>query len=86
MCELSLPEILEQYFIYEKLTGKRLGLSPLEDAKITLNVLLERYPDSSYFYASSVLLDEINEYNKNPTNEMIKLRDWYIGILNSIES
>lgn len=34
---------------------------PLEDAKITLNVLLERYPDSSYFYASSVLLDEINE-------------------------
>ena len=32
------------------------------------------------------LLDEINEYNKNPTNEMIKLRDWYIGILNSIES
>jgi len=32
------------------------------------------------------LLEEIDEYNKNPTKEMIKLRDWYIGILNSIEA
>ncbi len=32
------------------------------------------------------LSEEINEYNKNPTKEMIELRDWYIGILNSIEA
>ena len=29
------------------------------------------------------LLEEINEYNKNPTKEMITLRDFYIMLLNS---
>ena len=29
------------------------------------------------------LLDEINEYNPNPTKEMIKLRDFFISLLNS---
>ena len=30
------------------------------------------------------LLEEINEYNANPTKEMIELRNWYIGVLQSI--
>jgi len=30
------------------------------------------------------LLEEINEYNPNPTKEMIELRNWYIGVLQSI--
>ena len=29
------------------------------------------------------LLDEINQYNPNPTKEMIKLRDLYITMLKS---
>ena len=30
------------------------------------------------------LLDEINSFNKNPTKEMIELRDWFIKLLKSI--
>ena len=29
------------------------------------------------------LLDEINEYNPNPTEEMIQLRDFFINLLKS---
>ena len=29
------------------------------------------------------LLEEINEYNPNPTKEMVKLRDFYILLLKS---
>ena len=30
------------------------------------------------------LLEEINSFNKNPSKEMIELRDWFIKLLKSI--
>ena len=36
-----------------------------------------------YDATAQELLDEINQYNPNPTEEMIKLRDFFIMLLKS---
>ena len=40
-------------------------------------------PESKCYAEPNELLKEINEYNKNPTKEMIELRDFYILLLKS---
>ena len=71
------------FFYYSGLAGLEQDL--LEAKKYWL-LCASQWIDSSNHGDSTPkeLLDEINSFNKNPTKEMIELRDWFINLLKSI--
>ena len=71
------------FFYYSGLAGLEQDL--LEAKKYWL-LCASQWIDSSNHGDSTPkeLLDEINSFNKNPTKEMIELRDWFIDLLKSI--
>ena len=73
------------FFYYSGLAGLEQDL--LEAKKYWL-LCASQWIDSSNHGDSTPkeLLDEINSFNKNPTKEMIELRDWFIDLLKSIQA
>ena len=71
------------FFYYSGLAGLEQDL--LEAKKYWL-LCASQWIDSSNHGDSTPenLLEEINSFNKNPSKEMIELRDWFIKLLKSI--
>ena len=70
------------FFHYSGLAGVE---QDLNKAKKYWYLSASQWIDSEGLHTSTIsgLLDEINQYNPNPTDEMIKLRDLFISLLKS---